>query len=95
MIEKDEILIIKTDGETTLLTEEEFIEGKGVLKALQDAVGGYITTVATEDPSKLIVVDDEGLIKQRLPNIKASDLTGQCLVGTAVLCNAPLLDRED
>jgi len=77
------IQLIKSNGDVT----DNFTAD--TLKKKQDAVGGYIEVVHTR-ASKVLIVNEEGLIK-RLPfNVKASEIAGQQIVGD-VIC----LDEED
>lgn len=63
------------------------------LKELQQAVGGYIEIVPIitgEHSGKLMVVDEEGLIKSNpIPNIEASKIAGQQIVGQVII-----IDKE-
>ena len=75
--------IINASGE-----EEEIDPSNGSdfeLKELQQAIGGYIQVVRLRT-GKLLVVDEDGLLKNLPINTKASLLAGQSIVGTAVLC---------
>ena len=54
------------------------------LKELQYLVGGYITMVYLKNGDQLIV-DEDGLMKEKLPNAEASILAGTLIVGDAVL----------
>ena len=54
------------------------------LKELQHLVGGYITMVYLKNGDQLIV-DEDGLMKEKLPNEEASILAGTLIVGDAVL----------
>ena len=70
--------------------ETEFSPSEGNhfgLKELQEAVGGYIQLV-TLKTGKILVVDEEGLLKNLPLNTKATILAGQPIVGPAVICSA-------
>lgn len=57
-----------------------------VLGQLQDIVGGYIQTVnIPNDRENVLVVDEEGLIKQKRLNKAASFLVRNNIVGNAVI----------
>jgi len=74
--------IIKIDG-----TEKD-IEGEDQLSLefMQKTVGGYIEIVPSADRQLLIVVDEEGQLKQKLYNRKASTIAGQTIVGDVIVC---------
>lgn len=55
-----------------------------ILSKLQQLVGGYIATVPIVGTKNILVVDEEGLCKGYPCNLKASELTGQLIVGDAV-----------
>lgn len=75
--------IIAADG-TTRGTSP----GKGTfydLQQLQRVVGGYIEVVGTRDGLGLLIVNEEGRLRQLPPNPVASVIAGRLIVGTAVL----------
>jgi len=78
--------IIKVDGTEATLSDMS-------LKSLQQAVGGYIEIVNIVN-GKLIICDEEGLIKGKPINEKASLLYAPCslsgIVGDVVVC-----DKDD
>lgn len=59
------------------------------LKELQDLVGGYIERVVYSArpgvEAGVMIVDEEGLLKQYPPNNSASFLAGQTIVGDVVV----------
>ena len=76
--------VIRDSGE-----ESELLPKNGTdfsLKELQGAVGGFIEIVHLGN-DKLLVVDEEGLLKSLRINAKASILARRPIVGTAVLCD--------
>lgn len=60
------------------------------LDELHKAVGGYIQIVYTRF-GNMMVVDEEGLIKEKPFNIAASEIAGIDIVGDAVLCHPDLV----
>ncbi len=77
------IQLIKSDGDVT----DNFTAD--TLKEKQDAVGGYIEIVYP-NADKVLIVNEEGLLKNLPFNAKASEIAGRHIVGD-VIC----LDRED
>lgn len=79
--------IIKTTGEKENI---EPADGKVFsLKELQKAVNGYIEIVSL-DSGKLMIVDEEGLIKpDPILNKEASKIAGQRIVGQVII-----IDRD-
>jgi len=55
------------------------------LRTLQELVGGYIELVNMPEIDGDMYVNEEGLLMGLEYNAKASDLTGQHIVGTAVI----------
>ena len=75
--------LYKTDG-----TIEDFNPANGkefTLDEMQKAVGGYIELVYLPD-NKILVVDEEGMIKQKLFNKKISEMIMKPIVGNVILC---------
>lgn len=62
----------------------EYIDIPNTLEALQKEVGGYIETV-TLSPGCVMIVDEEGRLKDKPFNRKASDLSGVDIVGDALI----------
>jgi Domain of unknown function (DUF3846) len=63
------------------------------LTALQQAVGGYIEVVTIPgERHLLLVVNEDGRLKELPPNVTASQLAGQLIVGDVVLIPRELLD---
>lgn len=60
------------------------------LKELQGYVGGYIEIVRLPN-NYILVVDEEGELKQKKLNKKASELAGQPIVGDVVLCKSKMV----
>lgn len=55
------------------------------LRTLQELVGGYVELVYMPEIDSDMYVNEEGLLMGLEYNAKASDLTGQYIVGTAVI----------
>ena len=62
----------------------EIIDVKNKLRALQLQVGGYIETVALSEDS-VMIVDEEGMLKQYQHNDLASYISGVHIYGTALI----------
>ncbi len=73
---------IKTNGriEEVLMSEDKRLD------QLQKAVGGDIELVYLQG-NKIMVVNEEGLIKRLPYNHKASKLAGKDIVGDVIVCN--------
>lgn len=86
--------IITPHGESqALLTDAKPADGKRFrLHELQKVVDGYIDVVRIPHSDWALIVDDEGLLKERPLNVLASLLAGQPIVGTVLLC---AIDGED
>jgi len=77
------IQLIKSDGTVT----DNFTAD--TLKQKQDAVGGYIGVVYS-NADKVLIVNEEGMMRDLPLNEKASEIAGHPIAGD-VIC----LDRED
>lgn len=62
----------------------ENIDIPNTLEALQKEVGGYIETL-TLAPGVVMIVDEEGRLKDKPCNGKASDICGMSIVGDALI----------
>lgn len=62
----------------------EIIDVKNKLRALQHQVGGYIETVPLSEDS-VMIVDEEGMLKQYQHNDLASYISGVHIYGTALI----------
>lgn len=71
------VSVIRVDGRI------ERKEIDGTLKELQELVGGYIETVNFND--RVIIVDEEGLCKNKEVNKVATNYAGFPLVGDVVV----------
>jgi hypothetical protein len=80
--------IIKIDGTEHNIEGEEPLS----LEFMQKTVGGYIEMVYPEDPNLIMVVDEEGQLKQKLYNKKASAIAGQTIVGDVIVCDKKYID---
>ena len=56
------------------------------LKSMQDLVGGYIEFVYLPN-KKVMIVDEEGLLKNYSPNKEAISLIGRLIVGDVILAD--------
>ena len=64
------------------------------LADLQALVGGYIEMVRIPGDAgrRVFFVDEEGRLKKLKPNVRASHVAGQLVVGNAVLCSPKEVD---
>lgn len=62
----------------------EIIDVKNKLRALQLQVGGYIETVPLSEDS-VMIVDEDGMLKQYQHNDLASYISGVHIYGTALI----------
>ena len=62
---------------------------KFTLVELQALVGGYIEMIRIPGDAgrRVFFVNEEGMLKKLRPNVRASQIAGQLLVGNAVLCS--------
>ena len=67
---------------------------KFTLAELQALVGGYIVMVRIPGDAgrRVFFVNEEGMLKKLRPNVRASQIAGQLLVGNAVLCSPKEVD---
>lgn len=70
--------LIKVNGDQIEIQDTE-------LETLQNAVGGYIEIVNLPN-DMILVVDEEGAIKNKEINLKASFLYGDRIFGDVVFC---------
>lgn len=75
---------LKLEGRTVELIELAGTNTETELKAMQQAVGGYIECVTIAEDAALIV-DEEGLLKGLDQNALASLVARRQIVGTALL----------
>ena len=71
--------LIKTNGEIVRDVDISSLQKK------QDLVGGYIEYCPVYKHS-FMYVDEEGLLKNKDVNPKASDIAGRIVVGNVILC---------
>jgi Domain of unknown function (DUF3846) len=84
-------LILRVDGKQEVLAYPDSMQAR--LTALQQAVGGYIEVVTIPgERHLLLVVNEDGRLKELPPNVTASQLAGQLIVGDVVLIPRELLD---
>lgn len=69
------------------LNSIDVIDIPNELHALQQAVGGHIETVGLKDGG-IMIVDEEGLLKQYPRNDMASYISGSHIYGTALIVGA-------
>ena len=75
--------ILKVDGTTESIKDTE-------LATLQEAVGGYIQIVSIPSSDKIIVLDEEGKLKDKPVNKKATELYNNpydVIVGDVIICD--------
>ena len=67
---------------------------KFTLAELQALVGGYIEMVRIPGDAgrRVFFVNEEGMLRKLRPNVRASQIAGQLLVGNAVLCSIKEVD---
>jgi hypothetical protein len=90
-MEQDGAIVIEVDGSTRPLAKPD---GDGAwLKALQEAVAGYIELVGVPGhPTMCMLVNEEGLWQNLAFNYYASMIAGQRIVGAAVLLLRALMN---
>ena len=72
---------LKVEGRS--ITE---IDIPNTLEALQAAVDGYIETLQLVPDQAVMIVNEEGLLKDLEVNTFASAIAGTMIVGTALVC---------
>ena len=77
--------IISPDGTMTDMPKAQGDDGVYTLKQMQDVVGGPIQALAAYD-GRLLIVNDEALLKGLEHNPEASDLVGFPIMGMALIC---------
>jgi|TARA_R110001583_G_scaffold16234_5_gene66150 hypothetical protein len=77
-------MVIRANGEEESVNPDE--GGEFSLKELQGYVSGYIELVHLIS-GKILVVDEDGLSKGLKPNMRASVLARQPIVGDCILIN--------
>jgi hypothetical protein len=80
---------IKTDGTTEIVPQLE--GGTFTLQELQDYVGGYIELVQLGNGT-VMVVNEEGLIKNLPFNLEASKIASIDIVGNVLVCDVSMID---
>lgn len=76
-------ILIGTSGESQTIE----IKGETVreqTKSLQKAVGGHFNAI-TLSPECVMIVDDDGLLKNKPKNLKATQASGMHIVGDALV----------
>lgn len=92
-------MLLRTDGTTQTLEMPASLTRAERLKLMQDTVGGWIEVVRLPD-GKLLVVDEEGKLRDKPYNeaataIAAPRLTGDFIVGDALLVTHDEFEGED
>jgi len=77
--------IISPDGTMTDMPKAQGDDGGYTLQQMQDVVGGPIQALAAYD-GRLLIVNEEGLLKGLEHNPEASDLVGFPIMGMALIC---------
>lgn len=97
-----DFLITKSTGYALLFTEEgdiELIQPKTsayfTLEELQKAVGGLIELYPALFLNKLIICDEEGILKKRKQNRLFRKLTGIGLLGSVLLCPKAIFEKPE
>lgn len=74
--------ILKVDGTRVDLNH------RPTLKECQEAVGGWITIAKdflVRHPDKVMYVNEEGLLQQKSPNMRAYEMMGYHIVGDVIV----------
>jgi len=61
--------------------------GKLTLEQLQKVVGGWVEVVVVPDCHNLLIVDEDGKLKNLPVNVTASKVAQTVIVGDVVLCS--------
>ena len=80
--------LILSDGTTRTM---EFSESHVTLSEMQACVGGYIELVHLKD-GVILVVNEEGRLNNLKPNIIATELAGDYIVGDVLLISSKFID---
>ena len=80
--------LILSDGTTMTM---EFSEPHVTLSEMQACVGGYIELVHLKD-GVILVVNEEGRLNNLKPNIIATELAGDYIVGDVLLISSKFID---
>lgn len=84
--------VITTIGEVTEVKPKNGTDFS--LEELQKVVGGYIEVVGTVDPSRIMVLNEEGKLKRLSVNQKATALypnLADIIVGDVLVCKRRML----
>lgn len=76
--------LFKPDGTTQSVEPKNGRDFK--IEELWDLIGGYVQVVSASG-GKILIVDEEGLLKHRPLNKEASKRAGFMIVGDALLCD--------
>lgn len=76
---------IGSDGSEGTLRVPKTWRSKALLPVLQEAVDGYIETVYIKCFKSMMIVDEDGSLKQKPINERATMIAGQKIVGSVVL----------
>lgn len=86
---KKQGILITTNNELKLIKPKK---DKFTLKELQNAVDGYIEVIASPFSGCICIVDEEGKIKDKVPNKLAFLILDRELVGEVLVIPNELLD---
>lgn len=81
------ITIIDVDG---ICVETEIPKGQSVVQYANEMIG-WVEPIFLPK-KKVMLVDEEGLLKKLLVNVEASKVAGQTVVGKAIICDVRLLN---
>lgn len=62
------------------------------LREQQTIVGGYVEYVYLEDMRRVLIVDEEGMLKHLPLNVEATFKANRPILGTAILCDIGVLE---
>lgn len=80
------MIILDRNGKTELVQVGPGTDKPDVLKAMQEAVGGYIQRVPLQGHDKIALYVNEDGIQQRLPlNVNATHIADRVIVGNAII----------
>jgi hypothetical protein len=77
-------MLLKSNGQRQLVKPQGKDETL-TLEQMQKAVGGYIEVVPVPGSNTLLIVNEEGWMKNLPVNVNASRIAGQTIVGDVIL----------
>lgn len=87
-------LLLTTDGEQRTFELPTKGTDRERLKPVQAAIGGFVEMVPIP-ADRVLLCDEDGLLKKRPLNEVASRLAGRRVVGNALVCDTEELARWD